>query len=124
MDNIIKNPTFIAVIAGVITYTYIVWKKKQNKKQNKKKSKKQNNDNNEVIMAGIVALLVWFIVYGYLNYKKSESPQNYLPQQVPTYRLVQDISETPKSFTLMNPTGGIAFPAGNQNMPDLFIDQF
>jgi hypothetical protein len=122
MDNIIKNPTFIAVVAGVITYTYIVWKKKQNKRR----SKKQINDKNEVIMAGVVALLVWFIVYGYLNYKKSIPTGNYLmhPQQVPTYRLVQDISETPKSFTLMNPTGGIAFPAGNQNMPDLFIDQF
>jgi len=122
MDNIIKNPTFIAVVAGVITYTYIVWKKKQNKK-----SKKQKKDKNEVIMAGVVALLVWFIVYGYLNYKKSKPSANYLQQiqqPVPTYRLVQDISETPKSFTLMNPTGGIAFPAGNQNMPDLFIDQF
>lgn len=123
MDNIIKNPTFIAVVAGVITYTYIVWKKKQNKK----KSKKEIKDKNEVVMAGIVSLLVWFIVYGYLNYKKSIPTQNYLMQSqqaVPTYRLVQDISETPKSFTLMNPTGGIAFPVGNQNMPDLFIDQF
>ena len=123
MDNIIKNPTFIAVVAGVITYTYIVWKKKQNKKH----SKKQKKDKNEVMMAGIVALLVWFIVYGYLNYKKSNPSYNYLPQMpqtVPTYRLVQDLSETPKSFTLMNQAGGIAFPAGNQNMPDLFIDQF
>ncbi len=122
MDNIIKNPTFIAVVAGVITYTYIVWKKKQNKKNNKK----QKKDKNEVVMAGVVALLVWFIVYGYLNYKKSKPSQNYLmqPQQMPTYRLVQDISESPKSFTLMNPAGGIAFPVTNQNMPDLFIDQF
>ena len=123
MDNIIKNPTFIAVVAGVITYTYIVWKKKQNNKKNKK----QKKDKNEVIMAGVVALLVWFIVYGYLNYKKSTPGPNYLTQMqqpVPTYRLVQDISETPKSFTLMNPAGGIAFPVANQNMPDLFIDQF
>jgi hypothetical protein len=123
MDNIIKNPTFIAVVAGVITYTYVVWKKKQNKKNNKI----QKKDKKEVIMAGVVALLVWFIVYGYLNYKKSKPSPNYLAQvqqPMPTYRLVQDISESPKSFTLMNPAGGIAFPVGNQNMPDLFIDQF
>lgn len=39
MDNIIKNPTFIAVVAGVITYTYIVWKNKQNKRKSKKQKK-------------------------------------------------------------------------------------
>ena len=135
MDNIIKNPTFIAVVAGVITYTYIVWKKKQNKKHNKK----QKKDKNEVIMAGIVAVIVWFLVYGYIHYKKPNSNQvgqqgqfgqlgqlGQLSQsrQVPTYRLVQDISDSPKSFTMMNQTGGIAFPAGNMQMPELFIDQF
>ena len=135
MDNIIKNPTFIAVVAGVITYTYIVWKKKQNKKHSKK-YKKEKKNKNEVIMAGIVAVIVWFLVYGYIHYKKPNSNQvgqvgqqnqlNQLSQskQVPTYRLVQDISDSPKSFTMMNQTGGIAFPAGNMQMPELFIDQF
>ena len=136
MDNIIKNPTFIAVVAGVITYTYIVWKKKQNKKYNKN-SRKHKKDQNEVVMAGIVAVIVWFIVYGYIHYKNPNNKMNQsnqmnqlnqsnqsFQQNVPTYKLVKDISDSPKSFTMMNPVGGIAFPHSNANMPDLFIDHF
>jgi heme/copper-type cytochrome/quinol oxidase subunit 2 len=127
MDNIIKNPTFIAVVAGVLTYTYIVWKKKQNTKNNKKDDKKnKKNNTNEMVISGIVTVIVWFIVYGYINYNKSPSQVNVqqAPQNVPTYKLVQDISDSPKSFTLINPVGGIAFPTGNAQMPDLFIDNF
>jgi len=126
MDNIIKNPTFIAVITGVITYTYIVWKKNQNRKKNKKN--KKNTERNEMIIPTIVAIIVWFIVYGYLTYNKQGLNQynqlNQTLQNVPTYKLVKDISESPKSFTLINPTGGISFPTGNIQMPDIFIDNF
>ncbi len=143
MDNIIKNPTFIAVIAGVITYTYITWRKSEKKKKQKKNKNKKNikEDKNEIVMSGIVALIVWFLVYGYLNYgknKKTQSVQQSLPvnqfnqfnqpglpqmyQPVPTYRLVQD---SPKSFTMMNQFGGgVAFPANNVPMPDVFVDNF
>lgn len=117
MDNIIKNPTFIAVIAGVMAYTYVVWRKKQNKKKNKKNKK----DNSEIYVAGIVMVLVWLIVYGYLNYNSAPQGEQ-IQQNVPTYKLVKDISDSPKSFTLINPTGGIAFPVANTQMPDIFID--
>ena len=39
MDNIIKNPTFIAVIAGVIAYSYIIWRKNERNKKSKKNKK-------------------------------------------------------------------------------------
>lgn len=121
MDNIIKNPTFIAVVAGVIAYTYIVWRKKQNKKKNKKNKR----DNSELYVAGIVTVLVWLIVYGYLNYNNNTQATNdQALQNVPTYKLVKDISESPKSFTLINQTGGIAYPMANTQMPDIFIDNF
>jgi hypothetical protein len=46
-------------------------------------------------------------------------------KMVPTYKLVRDNSESPKSFTLINPTGGISAPfGGNTQMPDVFINPF
>ncbi len=140
MDNIIKNPTFIAVVAGVITYTYITWRKKEAQKEKKKSKKQIKDDKNEVVISGIVALVVWFIVYGYLNYgnrNQNVNQQVQLPvtnqvvplayQQVPTYRIVQDIqpAASPKSFTMMNQYGGgVAFPTNKVPMPDVFVDNF
>lgn len=131
MDNIIKNPTFIAVVAGVIAYTYIVWRKKQNKKKNKK-NKNNKKDNSEVYIAGIVAVLTWLIVYGYLNYgsnnpnnnqfNNTNMPMPQTQQNIPTYKLIRELSESPKSFTLINQAGGIAYPMANTQMPDIFID--
>ena len=119
MDNIIKNPIFIAVVAGVIVYSYIIWK---NKDKSKKK-KNKNKDNNALLIAGVTTAIVWLIAYGYLNYKPSQQINN-LSKSVPTYKLVKDISESPKSFTLINPTGGITMPFVNTQMPDVFINPF
>ena len=44
MDNILKNPTFIAVVIGTLTYTYLSWKKNKKNKKNKKRKQKNNND--------------------------------------------------------------------------------
>lgn len=120
MDNIIKNPTLIAVVAGVITFSYLTWKRKQNKKN--KKYKKTNN--NDLIITGAVTVLVWFIVYGYLNYNSAPKSENLPEKNVPTYKLVKEVSESPKSFTLVNPSGGITMPLAGNNMPDVFIDNF
>jgi len=120
MDNIIKNPTFIAVVAGVIVYTYIMWKKKQN---NKLKKNKKNKDNiNEVLVTGIVVVIVWLIAFSYINYKTQPNVNPLENNQAPTYKLVKEISESPKSFTMLNPVGGIVFPTNNIAMPDLFMD--
>lgn len=118
MDNIIKNPILIAVVAGVIVYAYITWK------NNEKKKKKDKM--NALLAAGITTAIVWLIAYGYLNYKPSNNQNNIQPEKmVPTYKLVRDISESPKSFTLINPNGGISAPfGGNTHMPDVFINPF
>jgi hypothetical protein len=134
MDNILKNPTFIAVVIGTLTYTYLSWRKKQNKKYKKKKSK----SNNDLLYSFIVAIIVWFISYGYINYKCQDGqniqygvnlPTNgvNLPTNgvnLPTYRLVKELSESPKSFTLMNRGGGLVMPMTNNPLPDVFIDNF
>lgn len=121
MDNILKNPTFIAVISGAITYTFLNWKNKKDKKD--KNNKKNNNKNFDNIMITlIISIIVWLLVYAYINHNNIKN--NNQQQNIPTYKLVKDISESPKSFTMINPTGGIVYPLGAQNMPDVFIDQF
>lgn len=121
MDNIIKNPTLIAVVAGVITYSYLTWKRKQNQKNKSNKKNKINTDNNDLLITGAVTVLVWFIAYGYMNYNNVGDIHG---QNAPTYKLVKEISESPKSFTLMNQNGAIAMPLVGNQMPDVFIDKF
>jgi heme/copper-type cytochrome/quinol oxidase subunit 2 len=122
MDNILKNPTFIAVITGTITYTFLNWKSKQNKKKDKKNKMNNNVHFDNIMITLIVSIIVWLFVYAYINHNNIKS--NNKQQNIPTYKLVRDVSESPKSFTMINPTGGIVYPLGAQNMPDIFIDQF
>ena len=128
MDNIIKNPTFIAVVAGVIAYSYVVWIKKKDKKDKKnKKNKKDDKDNNEILTAGIVFAITWLLMYGYINYKDIPNNMNRLnigQTNIQTYKLVKDVSDSPKSFTLINPTGGISMPMACGPIPDVFINNF
>jgi len=139
IDNIIKNPTFIAFIFAIIAYSYIVWKKNNNKRKNKKKNK---SDNNEILVAGIIFAITWLLSYGYLNYSNDNNNNNNqlnnpeqiqlnhmhhhninIPQQnVPTYKLVRDISESPRSFILMKQNGGITMPLAQTQIPDVFIN--
>ena len=124
MDNIIKNPTLIAVVAGVISFSYLTWKRKQNQKNKKHKKNKGDNNNNDLIISGSITVLVWFIAYGYMNYNSTNVAEKIPEKNVPTYKLVKEISESPKSFTLMNQTGGITMPLAGNQMPDVFIDKF
>jgi hypothetical protein len=59
----------------------------------------------------------------YLNYNIESvgDLQINQPERVPTYRLVNDASVTPTSFTLLNPVGGITCP---NKLPDVFIEPF
>jgi len=120
MDNILKNPTFIAVVIGTLTYTYLSWKKNAKNKKNKKK--KQNN-NNDLLYSFIVAVIVWFLSYGYINHQNTPTNPEQI-QNIPTYKLVKELSESPKSFTLMNKSGGLVMPLGNNPLPEVFIDNF
>jgi hypothetical protein len=139
MENILKNPTFVAVVAGALAYSYLSWKKRENNKKRKNKNKKIINNNDDVLYSFVIAIIVWFLMYGYLNYKQTpqmnqnnqmnpnlqnfQMPQN-LNTQLPTYKLVKELSESPKSFTLMQNGSGLVMPLGNNPMPEVFIDNF
>ena len=145
MENILKNPTFVAVVAGALAYSYLSWKKRENNKKRKSKNKKIIKNNDDVLYSFVIAIIIWFLMYGYLNYKQTPQPnqinqmnpnlQNFqMPQnfqmsqnmnnQLPTYKLVKELSESPKSFTLMQNGSGLVMPLGNNPMPEVFIDNF
>jgi hypothetical protein len=120
--RLIKNPVILAVIAGVIVYTYMAWNKKQEDEKRLKKGKKIKSQNkyNNIIIPGVTAIIVWFIAYGYFNNKKTSSEVS-LPQvSNPQYKIANDTasaSDVRRSFTLVNKTGGISLPT----LPEMFI---
>ena len=109
LKEIITNPVIIGLVAGSIVYAYLSWTRKKYNEKRLKKGKKIRNDDkyDDIIIPIIVAVLAWFIAYGYINYKKS--PQQMQPSLPPNYNLVVDQpSEMHKSFTLV--TNGIKLP--------------
>ena len=76
---------------------------------------------NELLITGIVFIIVWLIAFSYINYKPTPmEPIELQNNNLPTYKLIKEVSETPRSFTMLNPAGGIVFPS---NMPtNIFMD--
>ena len=122
-ERLIKNPVILAVVAGVIVYTYMAWNKKQEDEKRLKKGKKIKSENkyNNIIIPGVTAIIVWFIAYGYFNNKKSTNDVSLAQVSNPQYRLAKDTasaSDVRRSFTLVNKTGGISLPT----VPDMFVE--
>jgi heme/copper-type cytochrome/quinol oxidase subunit 2 len=111
--EIIKNPVIIGIVAGVIVYTYMSWnRKKENEKRIKKGKKiKLENKYDDIIVPSIVAILVWFITYGYFNYKTEKINQQQL-NPTNQFILVKDSpsDNVGKSFTLVTRNQGITLP--------------
>ena len=84
----------------------------------------QKKNNNDLLYAFIVAVIIWLISYGYINHQNTVPNQNLNQQNIPTYKLIKELSESPKSFTLMNKGGGLVMPLGNNPLPEVFIDNF
>ena len=127
--KLVKNPVIIAIVAGCIAFAYMSWnRKKENEKRLKKNKKiKQENKYDNIIIPSIVAVIVWFIAYGYFNYynkqhsnkQHSNIQSSVLNKPAEQYKLASEsASATRNSFTLVNKTGGISLP----RVPDVFVD--
>ena len=92
--KIIKNPVIIAVVAGLIVYTYMSWnRKKENEKRLKKGKKiKSSNKYDNIIIPGVSAVIVWFIAYAYFTRNTVQQVANPVGQPVQNYELVKDTS--------------------------------
>jgi hypothetical protein len=121
LKEIATNPVILGLVAGAIVYAYLSWtRKKENERRLKKGKKIKDADKyDDIIIPIIVAVLVWFIAIGYINYKKtSQQPQQQIPSTFnPPYNLIADEpSIRHGSFTLVKPSG-ITIPSGLSQMP-------
>ena len=118
LKEFITNPVIIGLVAGSIVYAYLSWsRKKYNEKRLKKGKKIKYSDKyDDIIIPIIVAVLVWFIAIGYINYKKTptQNQTNTLPPTMnPSYKLIADQpSEIYNSFVLVR--NGISLPSINE----------
>lgn len=117
--DIIKNPIFLGILAGAITYLYLMWS------TDKKKDSKSKKDVS-LFTPIVVAIVVSVIAYVYFNYASGDvaaiiPEQNEIRKQLNTvsnYHFVKDISsESPASFHLVHK--GVTIP---NNLPDVFIE--
>jgi hypothetical protein len=124
--DIVKNPVILGLVAGVLTYLYMKWNKREDEKKGKgRKNKNKNKDKSEdseytsLIIPAVVAAIVWFMAYGYFEYSKP-SVQQTLPN-APGYKLVREASSSDqvRSFSLIK--NGVNIP---KTLPDVFIETF
>lgn len=121
--DIIRNPIVLAVLAGALTYLYLMWT------ADKKKDPKSKKDIS-LLTPLIVSVIVFVLAYGYFNYSSSNINQiipkteiKNLESMTPNnkYHFVKDISESsPQSFHLLS-KGLINIP-NNLTIPDVFIE--
>jgi hypothetical protein len=76
--EILKNPVIIGLLAGAIVYNYMAWNRKKEIEKRLKKGKKIKDEQkyNDIIIPSIIAIIVWFIVFAYFNYKEEKFSQN------------------------------------------------
>jgi hypothetical protein len=134
--DLIMNPVIIGLIAGIIAYNYMSWRKRKmiEKKLKRGKKVKPQQFYNDIIIPSLVAVIVWFIAYGYLNYNKKQSTQNDIGDEnnnvnVPQYKLVKDsnsdnqIKSADRSFTMIQTQNDIMLPTSNK-VPGVFVDLY
>lgn len=105
--SIIKNPLVLGVIAGALTYGYLVWNKK-----NKKDTKKEIS----LVTPIIVALAVCIVAHLYFN---SPQPSMALRGDAPTAPPIESSSDSAASFHLISK--GLNIP---NNVPEVFIETY
>jgi len=124
--DILKNPIFLGVLAGAITYLYLMWSTDKKKDPKSKKSI-------SLFTPIVVAVIVSIIAYVYFNYV-SHDTTSVIPEQqiikkqldgtipITNYHFVKEMSsESPASFHLIS--RGVNIP-NNLNVPDVFIETY
>jgi hypothetical protein len=144
--EIIKNPILLGVVAGCLTYLYLLWQSEQKPghKHDREKTKKEIS----LFLPLIVGIIVCIITYGYFyispttdisnmnditNTTVSEVKLDSLNVKtstvVPKYKFVSDVpisnnlsSESPSSFHLISK--GMNIPNKPIDVPDVFIETY
>jgi heme/copper-type cytochrome/quinol oxidase subunit 2 len=148
--DILKNPIIIGLIAGALAYVYLTWtQNEQNEKYKKKHKKEKKNEDVNLLIPLVIAIIVWFIAYAYLENGTVYSTDEFnnennvvnqvgdayirphlaqkitlpLPLQVPQtkgYRFVKDVlSDTTEPKEFVMLNRGVNVP---NHLPDVMID--
>lgn len=138
--DIVKNPIVIAILAGALTYAYLVWNAEE--KIDKKKNKKTKKDINLYIPL-IVAVIAWFLAYAYFEYSVNPTSGSNImaggdiifddqivtkrkPMPLPKshnigHKFIGDIvsdSSSTRSFSLLPTNGAVPIP---KELPDVLL---
>lgn len=131
MLDIIKNPVFIALVFGSLTYLYMWYvNDKKSKKNPKNKTKKRVN----ILIPVVITIVVWFLAFCYFDSQTHISETSNTNQTMPInvdninvhnkYKLINDAAkiesfDSPKSYQLIGK--GLTIP-NNVSVPDVFIE--
>ena len=125
MTNIITNPVVIALIAGVITYLYLMWTAPTVKKRLQKGGKKELVKlKPSMAYPLIITVATWLTVYCYQEYylqKKGNNAPKIQPDTKYTLKRGSESSNN-RSYRMMRPGVGIPVSANCENFPDVFIN--
>jgi len=133
--EIFKNPILLGVIAGCLTYLYLLW---QSNSMNKNiKSQKKRDENNKksisLFLPLIVAIIVCIIAYAYfyispdVQLDQSDADDSVIKSTTtPKYKFAVDeksvSSESATSFHLISK--GMNIPNKPLDVPDVFIETY
>lgn len=122
--DIIKNPVVLGLFAGILTFAYISW-------SNSKKINKKNKKSNEyqyvgLVVPAVVAILIWFIAYGYQEYNVDNVDNLNIKKKIHNSAFLNDLNNSNNSLSLLAQSfelinKGVKIPT---KMPDVFIETF
>ena len=129
--NILKNPVVIGLLAGTITYLYLMWTNKEQYKKDPESKKTVG-----IFTPIIVAIITWFLAYNYFGSSNNDNlgiepiinsgiglsngivPENPINMSVnDNIDMIYSSSDPTKSFHYLGK--GISVP---NNLPDVFIE--
>lgn len=137
--EIFKNPILLGVIAGCLTYLYLLWQVDSLNKNEKSQKKRDENNKKSIslFLPLIVAIVVCIITYAYF-YISPDTQSDQSDGNTSTSTLTSGMASTPKykfavdeksvssesatSFHLISK--GMNIPNKPLDVPDVFIETY
>lgn len=129
INDIIKNPILIGLIAGLLSYMYLKWK---TDKYNKKKLKKKKI--NLLIPFALFAVF-WFISHAYFSFDENEKLSNIVIDEIveasniqnkppitrnnAAQQIIKILSDTSDAHSFNLVSNGVQIPS---NLPDILFE--
>lgn len=125
MTNILANPVVIALVMGVLTYSYLSWSAPKVMKKTKKGKKRVVQQPPGYMIPIAVSVMTWVLAYCYQEYYCKDLTSSNPVNKSGKYSLKKESasdSEVQRSFRMIRT--GVSVPRGmaDENLPDVFIN--